>query len=274
MTSLRFAGTREITFLFSLSGNVFAAAAAVHCLQYPSPLLYCSSFSAIFCCVFHSPFSLPMTGDNNDLFPFILFILCHHASKIHQLMCVLTITLCRVGVFFFVCLFVVAADCFFCCESGISFVLVRCVSLGRTKNTAEERRVERGKWGHYSHYYLYFFSSVQLSETLFFRLFVLFPLKFSFANGTNASCVCFGYLFSYFLCFCLVYSLRTTSEVIYASDFQCFPSRSVSPRSCRPARADGLDKKPFFFFLLSILTSFENLTCGMVGWMRLFCWCC
>lgn len=30
MTFLRFAGTREITFLFSLSGNVFAAAGAVH----------------------------------------------------------------------------------------------------------------------------------------------------------------------------------------------------------------------------------------------------
>lgn len=87
---------REITFLFSLSGNVFAAAVA-YCARKTivTTLWFISSSATLSGCVFPSPLS---TDDNNDLFSFHSFLfVSSFEAKSGQLMCVLTLTLCRVG---------------------------------------------------------------------------------------------------------------------------------------------------------------------------------
>lgn len=143
---------------------------------------------------------------------------------------------------------------------------------------SEDEKKGDGERGHYSHYYLYFFSVVQLTERNIILSFVcaFFRWNFPFAEREHHMCavlwamwttlICLSY---FFVCFCLVYSLWTTSEVIYASDFLCFlpAPHSESLRHRVSVFCEGVRTSR------KTLISFEQIRFSrMVEWMPLNKW--
>lgn len=177
------------------------------CIVLTKPIVTTLLF-IIFCyfpLCFYSPSSWATTGtgDNNAGFPFIPSFLCRHASESQQLMCVLTLTLCRVGVFFIfffsVCLFVCCCSLlFFCCDSGISFVLVRCVSLA----------MGEGARTLFALLFVFLFRRSTEWNIILSFVFGFFSLEFSFCEQPTTKPehhMCVGYLFSVF--FVLLFGL-------------------------------------------------------------------